>query len=52
VNPRVYNAALATGVALVSIGVGCWSLPAALVVAGSLVLALTIVGAALSARRP
>lgn len=50
-NPRIYNAALAVGVVLISIGVGLVSVPAGLVAAGSLIVALTLVGAHFAARK-
>ncbi len=43
-NPRVYDISLATGLILVGVGVACWSVPAALVVAGALVIVLTLAG--------
>lgn len=41
----VYNGALAAGLLLVGVGVGLWSIAAALVTVGALVIALTVVGA-------
>lgn len=41
-NPRVFNACLAAGLALVGVGVGLVSVPAALIVMGFLVIGLTL----------
>lgn len=48
-NPTVYNVSIATGVALVSVGAGMVYVPAGLITAGVLVLALTVAGARLAA---
>ena len=48
--PRVYNIALAIGLALVAGGVALLSVPAALIVTGGLVLGLTVLGAWLGSR--
>jgi len=45
--PLVFNACLLAGWALVSVGAGLWSIPAGLVTAGALLIALTIVVARL-----
>ncbi len=50
-NKHVYNASLALGTALTSIGAGLVYLPAGLIVGGVLILGFTIMGAALSSRR-
>ncbi|WP_172411513.1 hypothetical protein [Burkholderia pseudomallei] len=44
-NPKVYNASLLTGVALIGAGVALISIPAALVAVGTLVLTFTVFGA-------
>lgn len=49
-NRHVYNFSLLAGVGLVSVGAGMVYLPAGLITAGVLLLALTIAGAALAAR--
>lgn len=46
----VYNLSIAAGVALVSAGAGLVYLPAGLITAGVLVLALTIAGARIAGR--
>lgn len=43
--PVVYNASILAGVGLVSVGAGMVYLPAGLITAGALVLALTVFGA-------
>jgi hypothetical protein len=50
-NPKVYDVCLLTGLLLIAGGVACWSVPAALVVTGTLVIALTLAGAVLTTRR-
>lgn len=50
-NPIIYNASLAAGVALTTGGVALVSVPAALVTAGALVIALTLIGALLAGRK-
>lgn len=47
---RVYNTALLAGVLLVSGGAGMVYLPAGLITAGALVLALTVFGARIAGR--
>lgn len=47
---RVYNLAILAGVGLISTGAGMVYLPAGLIVAGVLVLVLTIAGARIAAR--
>jgi hypothetical protein len=44
----VYNLAISAGVLLIGAGVGMWSVPAALVTVGVLVIGLTLAGAALA----
>lgn len=51
-NRHVYNCSLVAGWLLVSVGVGLWSLPAGLVTAGGLLLALTLGSAAVASRSP
>lgn len=45
-NKHVYNASILAGVGLVSVGAGMVYVPAGLIVAGVLVLALTLASAA------
>jgi pyruvate/2-oxoglutarate dehydrogenase complex dihydrolipoamide dehydrogenase (E3) component len=47
----VYNLAMLTGTALIGGGVALVSVPAALIVVGSLVIGLTFAGAYLSGRK-
>lgn len=49
-NALVYNLALLLGLALVGVGAALWSVPAALVVVGLLIVALTVYGAHLATR--
>jgi hypothetical protein len=49
-NRHVYNFSLISGWALVSSGVGMVHLPSGLIVAGSLLLVLTLYGARLAAK--
>lgn len=44
----VYNASLAVGLVLIGAGVAMWSVPAAMVTVGALVIGLAILGAFLS----
>jgi hypothetical protein len=47
-NAITYNASMAAGLALIGVGVGMVSVPAALVVVGGLVIGLTLAAAFLS----
>lgn len=48
---HVYNASLAVGLLLIGFGLGLWSVPAALVTVGALVILLTIFATFLARRR-
>ena len=45
-NKRIYDISLLAGILLVAAGVAQWSVPAALVTTGALVIGLTLLGAA------
>jgi hypothetical protein len=49
--PLTYDLSLLSGLLMIGGGVACWSVPAALVTVGGLVIALTFATAALSRRK-
>lgn len=49
-NAKVYNACVLTSVVLIATGIGFYSIPAALITTGVLVLALSIFAASKSGR--
>lgn len=49
--PTTYNAALLCGLLMIGAGMACWSIPAALVTVGSLVIVLTFATLRLAMRR-
>ena len=48
---KIYNLSMIVGLSLISAGVGMVSIPAALITAGGLIIALTLTAASFSGRK-